>query len=113
MFKLAQSNSYKWPVAVELPADGGRMEKHTFDAEFKRLPQSRIKALTEQVKSGDLTDADFVKEVLVGWKGVLDESGQEVPFSEGTRDALIDVQLVSGALVGAFFESLTGGRRKN
>ena len=36
-FILAQSDSYSWPVTVEFPVDGGRFEKQTFDAEFKRL----------------------------------------------------------------------------
>jgi hypothetical protein len=29
--------SYKWPVTVEIPADGGGFDKATFTVEFKKL----------------------------------------------------------------------------
>ena len=44
-FVLKQSDTYKWPVTVEIPIDGGRFDKQTFDAEFKRLPQERNTAI--------------------------------------------------------------------
>ena len=43
-FAIKQTASYFWPVVVELPADVGRFEKHTFDAEFRRLNQTRIES---------------------------------------------------------------------
>jgi hypothetical protein len=52
VFKLATSPVYFWPVSVSLPTDGGKFEKSTFDAQFKRIPQSRIDAIfrAEDVK---------------------------------------------------------------
>ena len=41
-FVLKQSATYTWPITLVLPVDGGRREKHTFDGEFRRLPQDRI-----------------------------------------------------------------------
>lgn len=112
MFVLSQSQSYSWPVTVELPTSGGKFEKSTFDAEFKRVSQSRIKEIQKQIEANEITDSDFCRDVLVGWKGIQDESG-EIPFSEGARDRLIDVALVAGAIVKAFFTSLAGGKLKN
>lgn len=113
MFSISQSKSYHWPVTVELPVTGGKHEKHTFDAEFKRITQGRIKEISKAIESGDMTDSDFCKEILLGWKGVHDDRGEAIPFSETARDELLDIQLVAGAIVTAFFKSLQGARTKN
>jgi hypothetical protein len=113
MFVLSQSQSYFWPVEIEMPVSGGKFEKSTFDAEFKRLAQSRIKEILKQLGESDYGDSDLCKEVLVGWKGILDENKAEVPFSESARDQLLDVAVVAGCIVKAFFASLNGAKRKN
>lgn len=113
MFVISQTSSYKWPVAVEFPIDGGRVEKQSFDAEFRRLSQTRIEEIRKLIEDGGITDRDFAREVLIGWNGVIDGNGDPVPFSEATRDALLDVPLVSASIIRAFMESLAGARRKN
>jgi hypothetical protein len=110
MFVIRQAQSYAWPVQLELPVSGGKYEKHSFDAEFKKLPQSRI---NELLKREGITDSDVCREVLVGWKGVFDEKNNELPFSEVSRDELVDIPLVATGIVTAFFESLSGAKRKN
>jgi len=112
-FVLAQSDSYSWPVTVEFPVDGGRFEKQTFDAEFKRLPQSRIEQVIERSNTDTIKDAEFAREVITGWKGVTDSKGVDVPYSNEALGKLLDVPLVAGAIVQAFFASLTGAKRKN
>jgi hypothetical protein len=112
VFKLKQSDSYSWPVKVQLPASGGSHEDHTFDAEFKRVSQTRIKLLAEQIENRDISDQDLCKEILLGWNGIQDE-GKEIPFSETARNQLLDIQCVAGAIVAAFFESISGAKRKN
>jgi len=113
MFVISQKTSYTWPVAVEFPVDGGKSEKQTFDAEFKRVPQSRMAEIKAKIESGDITDIDLAREVLTGWAGVTDANGDAVPFAEGTRDQLLDVPLVASAVVMAWMNSLTGAKRKN
>ncbi len=114
MFKLKQSNSYTWPVEVFLPGDGGKFIKETFDAEFKRLDMDQLKAMQKQSEAGedDSDGANQIREILLGWKGVVDESG-DVPFSESARDELLKIPQVRAAILHAFRESVTGGRRKN
>lgn len=113
MFVLSQSKSYAWPVTVSLPASGGRFEKHSFDAEFKRIPQTRILEIGKQIKAGETSDVDLCRELLVGWKGIQDPNGEEMPFSESARDMLLDVHLVAAAIVEAFFNSIAGAKAKN
>jgi len=112
-FVLSQSESYIWPVSVEFPIDGGRFDKQTFDAEFKRLPQARIREIWDQIQSGDLTDDELCDQVLVGWGGIQDGKGGEVPFSEKAKADLLNVPLVAAAVVSSWLDSLSKGKRKN
>lgn len=112
MFKIDQSISYSWPIKVELPADGGKVEVHTFDGHFKRLSQERIVEINKAAESGDMNELDLSKEVLVGWKGIF-EGDKEVPFSEEAKEKLLNIAMVPKAIVIAFYESLAGAKRKN
>lgn len=112
MFKLSQSETYSWPVQFKLPADGGQFESHTFDAVFKRISKSRI---NEASNDETMTDIDFAKEVLVGWKGVTNDGKEEVPFSESARDRLLEIPAVAAGVVASFLASSHGkeAKRKN
>jgi hypothetical protein len=112
MFKLKQTATYTWPVTVSVPTDGGRYEKETFDGEFRRMAQTRLKEMQAQIEAGKMTDDAFVREVLVGWRGVTND-GEEVPFSASALDTLLDIPQVAAALVVAFAESHSGLLRKN
>lgn len=123
-FVLKQSDSYRWPVSFKLPTDGGKREKQTFEAEFKRLPQSRItqiqaevQKLMKAVEAGEqpdgISDISVAQEVLVGWSGVVDEDGEEVPFSKTSCDALLDLPTVAASIIQCYFESLVDSKTKN
>jgi hypothetical protein len=124
-FVLNQSQSYSWPVSIQLPADGGKREKSSFDALFKRLPQSRINEIQQlvqqRIKAGErgeeldngVTDQTIAAEILVGWAGILDGDGDEVPYSEAIKAQLLDVPMMAGALIEAYFASLVELKRKN
>jgi hypothetical protein len=113
MFVISQKASYTWPVTVEFPTDGGKTDRQTFDAEFKRLTQTRINEIRAAIEANATTDTELAREVLVGWEGVTDGNGEAVPFSERSRDQLLDVPLVSAAVIYAWLGSLTGAKRKN
>lgn len=112
-FVLKQSDTYTWPVSFDVPVDGGRHQRQTFDGEFKRLPQSRIREIGEQIDSGEITDASVAAEVLVGWAGITDDAGEAVPFSQKALEQLLDVPMMAAAIVLAYFNSLAGAKRKN
>lgn len=121
-FVLKQSASYTWPITLILPVDGGRREKHTFDGEFKRLPQTRINEivrLAREMERGRLNedealeDQDAAREVLAGWSGVVDDDGKEIPFSDSNLSQLLEIPTVAGQIVRAWFESLEVAKRKN
>lgn len=118
-FVLKQSATYSWPVTLRLPVDGGRYEKQTFDAQFRRLSQSRINEIQDLVRAKqrgddvDLTDQSVADEVLAGWAGVQDDDGEEVPFSATVKAELLNIPAVASGIVVAYFESVTGNKAKN
>lgn len=113
MFKITQKPTYFWPVKVRLPADGGQFDEQTFDAQFRRLPQAEIDAMRADVLAGNASDIPLARRLLVGWKGVQDADGQDVPFSETLRDQVLDIPGVATAVVVSFVDSLSGARRGN
>lgn len=112
MFQIAQKDTYSWPVTVELPVDGGRREKHTFEAEFRRLPQPRLDELAGEARTGTVDDALLASEILVGWHGV-NAGDSELAFSDSARDRMFAIPGVRAAVIRAFFESIGGARQKN
>jgi hypothetical protein len=113
MFKLAQSAEYFWPVKFSLPVEGGRFEKSTFDCLFKRLSQSRIDEIILAANSGAMKDSDIAREIVVGWRGVTDDKGDEIEFSTSAFGQLLDVPMMATHIAGAFIDSLAEARRKN
>ena len=124
-FVLKQSSSYKWPVSFKLPVDGGKFEKQTFDAEFKRLPQARINEIQTDVQTRikaaernelvdtSITDISIANELIIGWEGVVDGDGDAVTFSETVKQQLLDIPTVASAIIVAYFDSLAGVKTKN
>lgn len=114
MFVIKQSDTYTWPVEVKIPADGGRFDKQTFDAVFKRLPQTRLVEIRKQYEIDNLvSDVEIAREVLVGWVGITDADKQDIPFSEKMCEELLNIPRVAFAIVTAFTESISGAKRKN
>jgi hypothetical protein len=106
-FVLKKVSSYKWPVAVDVPVDGGKFKKETFTAVFKKMSRSAFNDLIEQ---GD--DA-LISEIVEGWEGIKDEDGDEIEYSDATRDELFDDPYVLRAVINAYTESLLGAQAKN
>jgi hypothetical protein len=117
-FVLKQSETYSWPVTFDVPVDGGRHERQTFDGEFKRLPQSKVGPMVAELgRLDDLSDMDRISElagqVLVGWSGITDDDGKAVPFSQKALEQLLDVPMLAVMIVKAYLDSLKGAKRKN
>lgn len=110
MFVLSKNGSYSWPVSHDVPVSGGKFEKQTFDAEFKRMSQSRFKELMDGEKS---SDNEFCREVITGWKGIKDDKGEEVPFSQEALEDLLEVPQLAKNIVFAYMDSISGSKVKN
>lgn len=111
MFIISQSPTYRWPVKVRFPSDGGQIQEQTFEAVFIRQKQSDLKALLENVE--DSTAKDVAQKVLVGWDNVSLDGKSKLDYSDANRDMLLDVALVARAVWEAYIESITLGKVKN
>ncbi|MDE8350316.1 MAG: hypothetical protein POG74_12710 [Acidocella sp.] len=112
MFKITKTDSYVWPVSLQMPANGGKFTTHTFDVKFKRLSKADVDVLRGQLFQDDADAAAVVRGLVVGWSGIEDDAG-EIPFSENALDNVLDIQGVAPAIIVAFFNSVTGAPRKN
>jgi len=120
-FVLKQSATYTWPVPLLIPVDGGRREKHSFDAEFRRLPQSRINEIIKLARALELGRADdevlddksAAREILAGWSGITDDDGNDIPFSQAALDQLLEIPTIAGQIIKAWFTSMEVVKRGN
>jgi hypothetical protein len=99
--------TYKWPVTIESPVDGGIFERETFDAVFKRIGRTEFQKLV------DAGDMELLGTVLVGWDGINDESEKPVPYSPSNCRELFDDPYFVKGLIKAYLESLEGAKAKN
>lgn len=109
MFKLTEKRSVKWPVTVDVPQDGGSTRPARFTVEFHLLDQSVIDAALTEARG----DAEFLIGVMQGWDGVADEDGNPLEFSDASARRVLDIPYVRNAVLRAYFEAVSGGRRKN
>ena len=108
MFILKKQNDVMWPCKISVPADGGKFVKETVSVRLKLLPAKEFQSL---IKRSD--DVLFVREVLLGWEGVGDETGKALEFSDATRDALAQTPYFVRALLEAYAEASVGAPAKN
>lgn len=118
-FKLKQSPSYKWPVSLVIPVDGGKRETHVFDACLKRLSQSRIdeiRQLAVAIERGradeeEANERQMVSEIMVGWDGVVDDDGETVAFSVAGLTEMLEIPTVANQILREFFNSLQSEKK--
>lgn len=99
--------TFKWPVTVEEPTDGGTFDSSTFDATFKRIGRA------EFAKLGSKSELELLKAVLVDWSGIDDEAGKPIPFSpEAVKEFTDDPYWIRGVLK-AYTETFDGAKAGN
>jgi len=104
-FVRKKVGSYKWPIKIETPLDGGSFEVQRMTVEFKRIPQSQIEKFKD--------NRELLTETIVGWSDYKDEKGVEIPFSTEELAYLVDDTTFLRAAGLAFFESLSGAKPGN
>jgi hypothetical protein len=103
MFKFGQKPTFSYTVSVSIPADGGRVNKLDFDAEFKRLSSDEygewvgnLTAASAQGTSAIIqAQKDCARKVMAGWGKVVDEADQ-FPTPRAICDAYMESQSMVG-----------------
>jgi hypothetical protein len=106
-FVRKKSQTFKWPVSVEFPIDGGSFETESFDAVFKRVGRKEFQRLI------DKGDTDLIEAVLVGWEAVKDESDKDIPFTKAALQDQMDDPCFTKGVIKAYLETLEGAKAKN
>lgn len=110
MFKIALSETYEHSISVDFP---GSLKPLKFNAVFRRLDTAEHIALSNKARALEITDKDYCKEVMVGWRGVKSEDGEALDFSDELFDRLLEIYPIPAAIVSGFYESLQGAKSKN
>lgn len=116
-FKISRSQTYRWPIKIRLPKDGGGCTVETFEGEFRRLKQSRIDELRRQLiaqeqgrlEDGEITAEAAICEILAGWSGIMDDDGEELAFSPSALAQIVELPTVAMQILRAWGESLMVG----
>jgi len=52
-------------------------------------------------------------ELLAGWQGITDSSGEAIPFSEDAKAKLLEVNAVADVLVATYIQAIEKAKEKN
>jgi len=85
----------------------GRFKEETFTAVFRKISRSQFNTLIDD------GDEVLVDHILMGWKGIVDDDGDEIEFCDDIKAALVDDPHFLRGLISAFSESLVGAQAKN
>lgn len=109
MFKITPKPTFCTDAELHVP---GEELPGKIKVTFKYLTQDELKAWQE--KHGNSSVAEALQEVIAGWDGVEDESGNQVPFSaDSLKQLMANYQTAGADLTSAFLRELLGARRKN
>lgn len=121
MYVVKRKKEVTWPVAVQLPVDGGSFEEQKLSVTFKRVSpkyqDDKLKELRESGLSGLAESQAFFADVITGWEGMAEsKEGPAIPYSiEALAEqyASEDAVLFNNGLWNAWNEIQVGGLRKN
>jgi hypothetical protein len=106
-FKISLSPTYRTKVVVETPNVNGKVDKSEFTVEFKRVDMAEFEELRH------VKQIDVLRQVTVGFSGLLDENSAEVPFNSATLEALLAIPHALFAMSEAFWASFHKAKEKN
>lgn len=102
MFKVTSECLVKsWPAVVEMPADGGVIEKFNITLDLLILDVNE----NGKVLNGD---KKALKKIIKGWSGIFDKDGKEMLFNEASLDALLLNQFFVIAVFRAYTQASNG-----
>jgi hypothetical protein len=109
MFKLNPNPTFECAVPLSV---AGIPEPVELRVTFKHKNKTAIDAWMKNAGAKD--DTTLLSEVLVGWSGVQDDNGEDVPFSTSAlRDLLENYPASNGEFFTTYLRELREAKRKN
>lgn len=109
MFKLVKNPEFSHAVKVSIPVDGG-YSTQTFTARFRALTVSEAQGHDTMTLEG--TNA-YLRDVLVGLDGLVDDAGEAISYNDAVRDQVIDLPFCRIALLETYNAAMMGAKRGN
>ncbi|MGV3679670.1 MAG: hypothetical protein ACO1PM_08090 [Acidovorax sp.] len=106
MFTLAQSETFKAKVKVNVAMENGGWKEESFMGIFKRMPES------ERDRLQNLKNTDLVREVMTGWE-MEDQARRPVEFSEQNFEAFLQMTGAVREATLTFWAHNVGAKEKN
>jgi hypothetical protein len=124
MFQLAAKREILWPVTIQVPVDGGGVEKKEIQLRLRIFSRSEKATYLEQLRTAASTEGATVMDVqrittdelasrITGWENVLAEDDQPAPFTPENVAALLDIECVFTAAHEALLAASQGALAKN
>ncbi|WP_243033012.1 hypothetical protein [Vibrio cincinnatiensis] len=102
MFKIEKTRLVKaWPATVELPSDGGEIQKEKITLDLLILDTEENARLLRG-------DEAALKKVIKGWSGIGNEDGKAMEFNDENVSLLIKNQFFVIALLRAYQQASNG-----
>ena len=96
-------------IAVEVDSDLGRTTQVKFIARFRKPGITEAKTLMDRLSSDEGVDEQtLMQEYLLGWRDVVDDSGEPVEFSEENVNAMLEAREYRSALSSALLSVVLG-----
>ncbi|QCU53091.1 hypothetical protein J3L14_05940 [Burkholderia pseudomallei] len=108
---LTKAPTFTMKVTVVEPgtSSSGDVETHEFVAVFKRISMTEW----DEMRASGRADQSIIADLLVGWHGLVDATGNDVPFTSETRDSLLSIPHALRGTVVAFMTGASGAGLKN
>lgn len=108
MIRLIPNPTFKARVRFTQPGS----EDALVDFEFRHQAPAALQAWFATSKDRSFVEA--LGDVVIGWSGVIDETGADVPYSADALAAFIAAHTPRATeLLGAYLRELTESRQKN
>lgn len=115
-FVLQAPKDFWWTVRIPVPTDND-YQVAVLDVLFAALHQTeldRMRGVGLKPDEAMPSELDSVLRVMRGWRGLLDEHGNQVPYSEANRDILLAQPAVRTCILATYLAASSGmAARKN
>lgn len=108
MFKMIQNPEFDATIKGAMPGD--EADEFTFKARFVAMSSEERKAFDMATVDGTTA---FLQKVFIGFSDVTDAADKPVPYSEQSRDWLIQQDWTRGPLLRTYFTAIVGAALGN
>jgi hypothetical protein len=109
MFKLVKNPTFTATVKISVPTEGGFTDS-SFTGRFRALSISEAEDFNLLTSDGT---QEYLRTILTGWDGVVDEDGTPVSFNDAVRDELLDTAYCRVAILNTYNAAMMGAKRGN